>query len=415
MKFIELINHAVSLIFLVFYFYQFIYVIVPFFVKDRKEQKCVLHRYAVLISARNEANVISALIESIKKQTYPGELVDIFVVADNCTDNTAEIARNAGATVWERFNNSAIGKGYAIDFLYNKILESYGNVHDGFFIFDADNLLDQNYISEMNKTFSRGYRIITSYRNSKNFGSNWISAGYALWFLRESKFLNNARMLLGTSCAVGGTGFLFHKDIIEKTGGWKFFLLTEDIQFTVHNVIDGEKIGYCETAMIYDEQPEKFSQSWKQRLRWAKGFIQVFQNYGSELIKAIFTKKSFACYDMTMTIIPAMAFTMLTCAINIVYAIYRLLLGLSIANVIGLIGKAFVSMYFILYFFGLVTTISEWDNIQSTPSKKITYTFTFPIFMLTYIPIGLVAFFKNVKWEPIEHIRSQSIEEFQNK
>lgn len=416
MEFIELINWAVSVIFFVFYFYQFIYVLVPFLIKDRNEQKCVLHKYAVLISARNEAKVISALIESIKKQTYPGELVDIFVVADNCTDNTAEIARNAGATrVWERFNKEAVGKGYAIDFLYSSILEAYGNVHDGFFIFDADNLLDSNYIAEMNKTFSQGYKIITSYRNSKNYDSNWISAGYALWFLRESKFLNNSRMLLGTSCAVGGTGFLFHREIIEKQGGWKFFLLTEDIEFTVHNVIQGERVGYCKTAVVYDEQPERFSQSWKQRLRWAKGFLQVFRNYGSDLIKGIFKNKSFACFDMTMTIVPAMVFTILTAIINVIYAIYRAVMGMSIGGILLLIFKAFASMYLIIFAFGVVTTISEWDNINSSTGKKIAYTFTFPIFMFTYIPITMVAIFKNVKWEQIEHVRSKTIEEMGQK
>lgn len=413
MRFIELINRIVSLMFFVFYFYQFVYVLVPFLIKDPKEEKSVLHKYAVLISARNESKVIEALIKSIKKQTYPGKLIDIFVVADNCTDNTAELARNAGAIVWERFNKEKVGKGYAIDFLYNKIIENYGDVHDGFFVFDADNLLAPEYIAEMNKTFSRGYKIITSYRNSKNFDSNWISAGYALWFLRESKFINNARMLLGTSCAVSGTGFLFHKKIIEKHGGWKYFLLTEDIQFTIQNVIDGEKIGYCETAMLYDEQPEKFSQSWKQRLRWAKGFIQVFQSYGRELITNIFKKKSFACYDMMLTIVPGMIVTFITCSVYLLYGIYRFSVGLSVMGVIVLMIKALFGMYCILYFFGFITTVTEWDKIHSTPAKKIAYTFTFPLFMLTYIPIGIVALFKNVKWEQIEHVRAKTIEDME--
>lgn len=415
MEFIRLINHAVSVMFLIFYFYQFVYVLVPFLLKDRRTKETVLHKYAVLISARNESKVISALVDSIKNQTYPGELIDIFVVADNCTDNTAEIARNAGAIVFERFNKEEVGKGFAIDFLYGKILENYGNVHDGFFIFDADNLLDPNYITEMNKTFSDGYKIITSYRNSKNFDSNWISAGYALWFLRESQFLNYPRMLLGTSCAVGGTGFLFHRSIIEKKGGWKFFLLTEDIEFSVQNVIDGETIGYCKTAIIYDEQPEKFSQSWKQRLRWAKGFLQVFQNYGADLIKNIFKKKSFACYDMTLTIVPAIFLTVLTSLINVVYAVYRWLSGMSITAILGILFQGFGNMYLILFALGVITTISEWKNISSSSVKKIAYTFTFPIFIFTYIPITFVALFKNVKWEQIEHVRSKTIDEIKGK
>ena len=90
-----------------------------------------------------------------------------------------------------------------------------------------------NYISEMNKLFDNGYKVITSYRNSKNFNSNWISAGYALWFLRESKYLNNARMILNTSCAISGTGFLVSDEIIKRNNGWKYHLLTEDLEFSV--------------------------------------------------------------------------------------------------------------------------------------------------------------------------------------
>ena len=86
-------------------------------------------------------------------------------------------------------------------------------------MFDADNVLDVNYFREMNKTFDNGAKASTSYRNSKNYDSNWISAGYAVWFLREAKFLNQARLTLNTSCAVSGTGFFIAADIIEKNGG----------------------------------------------------------------------------------------------------------------------------------------------------------------------------------------------------
>ena len=91
-----------------------------------------------------------------------------------------------------------------------------------YFVFDADNVLDRNYIFEMNKTFSNGYDIITSYRNSKNYGDNWITAGYALWFLWESEFLNRGRMLLGNSCAVSGTGFYLAVELLKNMGAGNF-------------------------------------------------------------------------------------------------------------------------------------------------------------------------------------------------
>ena len=155
--------------------------------------------------------VIGQLVKSIKNQNYPMELVDIFVVADNCTDQTASVARKAGAIVRERFNKAQVGKGYALDYMIKIIERDFflTKNYDGIFVFDADNLLDENYIAEMNKTFNQGYRVVTSYRNSKNYDQNWISAGYALWFLHEAEYLNLPRMVLKSSCAISGTGFLY--------------------------------------------------------------------------------------------------------------------------------------------------------------------------------------------------------------
>lgn len=376
------------------------------------------HKYAVIISARNESAVIDQLIQSIKKQKYPDELIDTYVVADNCTDNTAEIARKAGAYVYERFNQNQIGKGYALDYILKIILNSpKADEYEGYFVFDADNLLDDQYVAQMNNVFDNGYRVVTSYRNSKNYDTNWISAGYSLWFLRESKYLNNSRMMLGTSCAISGTGFLIHKDIIKKNNGWKHHLLTEDIEFTVDNVIQGEKIGYCGEAVLYDEQPVTFKQSWNQRLRWAKGFYQVFGNYGRDLFKGIFKNKSFSCFDMFMTISPATFITIISALMNAIFLIYGLLTPASsnaiISTTLSSLGNMFIDFYIIFLFFGALTLITEWKKIRARSWKKILHVFTFPIFMFTYMPIAIVAIFKKIEWVPITHTVSKTIEEVQ--
>ncbi len=405
METVGLINHIISIAFTLCYLYQLVYVLTPLFKKRRPEMAAaVLHRYAVLISARNEEAVISALIDSIRGQTYPKELVTVFVLADNCTDQTAAAARKAGAVVFERFNKERVGKGYALDFLLSRIEQDYPpDAFDGFFVFDADNLLDENYISEMNRTFSEGHRIITSYRNSKNYDANWISAGYSLWFLRESQFLNNSRMLLGTSCAVSGTGFLVSRDVVRENGGWKFFLLTEDIEFSVHSIINGERIAFCKKAVLYDEQPTSFLQSWNQRLRWAKGFLQVFRKYGASLARTAVTKKSFAGYDMTMTIAPAMFLTIGSVALTVMAVLAGLLIGTDVTDAVASLAMAGLNAYLLLFALGLITLISEWKRIHCRPVKKILYLFTFPLFLFTYIPIAFVALFKKVEWKPIRH------------
>ena len=245
MNTILIINLVIAVVFSACYAYQLFFLAVPFAKKQEPHKPEVLHRFAVLICARNEEEVIPDLIHSIQGQTYDQRLITIFVMADNCTDATAEVARQAGAVVYTRFNKEKVGKGYALERLIEHIEEDYPQTFDGFFVFDADNVLDCHFIEEMNRTYCDGYEVITSYRNSKNYGDNWISAGYALWFIRESRYLNNSRMLLGTSCAVSGTGFFFSRKVMESIHGWKFHLLTEDIEFSVDQIIKGQKIGFC--------------------------------------------------------------------------------------------------------------------------------------------------------------------------
>jgi cellulose synthase/poly-beta-1,6-N-acetylglucosamine synthase-like glycosyltransferase len=413
MEALKLINFIISVLFFLCYAYQFFYIPVPIIKKERPHSKTKLHKYAVLIAARNEENVITHLIDSISNQTYPKEQITIFVIADNCTDNTAKLAREYGAIVYERFNTELVGKGYALDYLTQHIARDYGkNRFDAYFVFDADNLLEENYIEEMNKTFSDGYQIVTSYRNTKNYGDNWISAGYALWFLRESKFLNNARMLLGTSCAVSGTGFMLSREVLKKNRGWKFYLLTEDIEFTVHNAVAGEKIGYCGTAVIYDEQPTTFIQSWHQRLRWARGYLQVFNKYGKDLIKGIF-KGKFACFDMSMSIMPAIVLTLLSVIINLTAAVVGAVVGDDIMIAVKSVLETIQNAYIMMFALGLITLITEWRKIHTSIYKKIFYAFTFPLFMFTYVPISIAALFVKTSWKPIKHSRSISLREMQ--
>ena len=410
MEYIVIFNYIISILFTVCYFYQFIYVFIGLLKNKIKYKAKTKHKYAIVVSARNEETVIGHFIHSIKEQEYPSELIDIFVVTDNCKDGTAGIAENAGAIVYERKDEELVGKGYALNWLFGKIKEDYSDRgYEAFIIFDADNVVDSHFVDEMNNVFDNGYRIITSYRNSKNYDTNWITAGYSLWFLREAKYLNNARMQLGTSCAVSGTGFLVSADVLEERGGWKYHLLTEDIEFTTDSIINGEKIGYCPDAILYDEQPTEFKQSYKQRLRWAKGFIQVFRNYGGKLFKGIF-KGNFSCYDMFMTLMPAIVFTVLGVIVNIIaIPVGAVSNSFDVMMFFEGLARTVLSVYMMFFVMGLLTTITEWNQIHCSTLKKILYLFTFPVFMLTYVPISLMALFMKVKWEPIEHIVTKTV------
>ncbi|MBR0303855.1 MAG: glycosyltransferase, partial [Clostridia bacterium] len=164
MNVVKAINIVISVLFTVCYAYQFFYIAVPFYKKGKPHKRTYVNRFAVLIAARNEQGVIEHLIRSIQDQTYPSEYVDIYVVADNCTDGTAAVSRELGAIVYERFNKTEIGKGYALEALLENIARDYPRGFDGYFVFDADNLLAPDYIERMHETFCSGYEVVTSYR-----------------------------------------------------------------------------------------------------------------------------------------------------------------------------------------------------------------------------------------------------------
>ena len=357
-------------------------------------------------------------MRSIKEQDYPSELIDVFVVADACTDRTAKEARRAGAIVYERNDLARKGKSWVLDYGFDRILNEYPDKYEAFFVFDADNLLSPGYVTEMNKLFDQGFLVGTSYRNSKNFDSSWVSSAYALWFLREAKFLNNSRMLCGTGCAISGSGWMVSARIVQGMHGWDFHTLTEDIQFSTFCAANGIRIGYA-PAEFYDEQPLTFKASWTQRMRWTKGFYQVFFSYVGDLVHGV-RKKRFGAYDMLMTIAPGNILTLVSAFVNSVYLVIGSLSHGFLATqnelsmAVGSLVMTFASMYVTFFVLAVITTVSERKHIRCRKGRRwriITNLFTFPLFMMTYIPINVAALFMKVEWVPTKHTVSMSMED----
>ncbi|WP_073294997.1 glycosyltransferase family 2 protein [Parolsenella massiliensis] len=416
---IVVFNFIIWAFFTFAYLYQALYILVTWrrgTVKLPPAKKN--HRYAFFIAAHNEESVIANLVRSIKEQDYPSELIDVFVVADACTDRTAKEARRAGAIVYERNDLARKGKSWVLDYGFDRILNEYPGKYEAFFVFDADNLLSPGYVTEMNKLFDQGFLVGTSYRNSKNFDSSWVSSAYALWFLREAKFLNNSRMLCGTGCAISGSGWMVSSRIIQGMHGWDFHTLTEDIQFSTFCAANGIRIGYA-PAEFYDEQPLTFKASWTQRMRWTKGFYQVFFSYVGDLIHGV-RKKRFGAYDMLMTIAPGNILTLVSAFVNTVYLVIGSLSHGFLATqnelsmAVGSLVMTFGSMYVTFFILAIITTISERDHIRVRKGRRwriVSNLFTFPLFMMTYIPINVAALFMKVEWVPTKHTVSMSMED----
>ncbi len=395
------------------YSYQIIYLIVPLLRKARPHKPAKRNRFAILVAARNEERVLPFLLQSIAKQDYPSELLDVFVIADNCTDATAEIAKQYGATVYTRVDHEKVGKGYALHDLIEHI-RSDGALdrYDAFLIFDADNVLRQDYISQINRTCSDGYDAFCGYRNSKNYGDNWVSAGYAIWYLHESTHMNRSRSLLGTSGIVNGTGFGFTRRVLELCGEWKFFTLTEDIEFNTWCVTHGVRVGYCHEAMAYDEQPARFRQSWRQRTRWAQGGLQVAVKYSGQLLRGLFRGgwQTWACFETATLSLWGYGMSAITFGLTmLVTFLAERWLGIAQSLLLAVV-TAFLSMMAI----GALTLITEWKRIPVTGTgKKLMGLVAFPMFMLSFIPITASAIFRKFEWQQIDHTVAVSAAELQ--
>ncbi len=363
-----------------------------------------------MIAARNEEKVIGNLLKSIKAQDYPQELVDIYVVADNCTDSTAEVSRQCGATVYERFEPNVVGKGYAIAFLLDHIKNDHPDkAYDGFFIFDADNLLCKSYITEINKQFSNGYPVVTGYRNTKNFCDSWISAGYGIYFIFESEHTNRIRDYLFNGSFLSGTGYVFSSKLLDELGGWNYFSLSEDFEFTADLISRGKKIGYCPDAVLYDEQPTRLGSSIYQRSRWIKGFFQMFSRFSGSLAKALFTRGSFAAYDMLMFLAAIFAGVITTIKFFSIFWPDKDFYGLLFCLI-----NFLVSTYLGCYLMGLVTLLTEHKKIKCPKWKLVLYSFTYPIFMYSFGLVFIHAAFSRPQWKPVPHHAALTIDQLEN-
>ena len=422
---LRMTNYIIAVVFFVCYTYQFLYIPVPWLLAKRKAAKAAAleatpHNYAVLICARNESAVIADLIGSLRSQTYDQSLLHIFVLADNCTDDTSDIARSAGATVYERFNNVQVGKGYALQTLLGHLEQDYPAGFDGYFVFDADNILDPGYIAAMNRTFSQGHDIVTSYRNSKNYGDNWISASYALHWLRTVRMEHRARSVFGLATRIQGTGFLFASELVKN--GWHYTSLTEDRAFTADAVAAGYPISYCDAAVFYDEQPVSLRIALRQRIRWAKGHLQAFAETGWPLWKHVFTSHdaptAFMSYDMFLLVCPRALWSIFTYAARLLCAIA---LWLFTKESFGVVGAAllawaagFGKRWLRNAVIALYVFLTERRHMPALPwYRKLWFAVTFPLFDVIGRISTVIALFSHVDWKPIPHDCAAGIDEMQ--
>ncbi len=407
MEYLYIIQMALVWILTIFWAYQFIVSIcslIKFKEKPIIEEK--ENRFMAIIPAHNEEAVVANLVESLKNQNYPKELYDIYVIADNCTDKTAQVAKEAGAIVYERFDENKKTKGYALQwFLAQKIEENAP--YDAFCVFDADNIADKNFLKAMNKKLCQGENVVQGYRDIKNPTDNWITAGYAIFYWTMNRFYHLARYNLGLSPLLNGTGFMVRFDVIKPTG-WDTKTLTEDIEFSLKNIIEGRKLGWATDAIVYDEQPTGFKQSWSQRSRWTVGHIQCMKEYTGMLALAVKEKKTLMNFDGLLYILGSIPMFVLTLILILMNFIVFAANGMTLAE----LGINILRYLIPTFIFPILTAILIMMLDKKPIKPMIKGLLFYPLFLGSWLLINFKCLFKReTSWEKIEHVRDIKINE----
>ena len=399
MEYLYILQQAMVWIITIYWIYQLVISVCSLIkVKEKPLVEDKEHRFMMIIPAHNEEKVVRELVESLQNLDYNKKLYDIYVIADNCTDNTAQIAKDAGAIVYERFDEKHKTKGYALQwFLQQKIEEDAP--YDAFCIFDADNIVDKNFLKAMNKKLNQGEDVVQGYRDIKNPSDSWVTAGYALFYWTMNRFYHLARYNLGLSPLINGTGFMVKFDVV-KPDGWQTKTLTEDIEFSLKRIIAGKKLGWATDAIVYDEQPVGFKQSWSQRSRWTVGHIQCLHEYTKPLAVAVKDNKTVMNFDGLLYMlgsIPMFILTILLLVLNIVIFLTK---GMTVNDLMWNAVRYIVPTFFLPILTGIMIMIIDKKPIRPMLKGLALY----PLFLGSWLLINFKCLFKReTSWEKIEH------------
>ena len=359
-------------------------------------------KFAVLIAARNEELVIGPLINSLLTQNYPPELYDIWVIPNNCTDNTALAARNFGARVLE-FPGKAHSKGEVLQFAYHRLR---GRRYDAYCVFDADNVVHRDFLMEMNHAYMAGARAAQGYRDSKNPYDTAISGCYSIYYWMMDRFHNAGRSALSLSAMIGGTGFMVSQQLLDKLGDWQAQTISEDLELTAQTLLAGERVRWVPKAITYDEQPNSWEQSFKQRRRWTSGTIQVARAYFPAVARKMVREPGLPLADLGATLlIPAYQISALaSLAVGALAAAMGCLTlrGAILAALAAVGANLFSAALTATALAAIVITLEgKWDR-RLLPALGAYW-----LFLLTWIPITAACFVKDTTvWEEIRHTRN---------
>ncbi|MBO2943467.1 glycosyltransferase family 2 protein [Paenibacillus sp. F411] len=392
--------------------YQFVFSIFGMYTKKKKKHFEPRKSFAVLVAAHNEEQVVGALMENLKQLNYPRELYEVFVICDNCTDRTADIVREHGMHACVRTNQNLRGKGYAIEWML-KELWAMPRQFDAVVMFDADNLAHPDFLKEMNDDLCSGAKVIQGYIDTKNPEDSWITAAYGVSYWYINRLWQNSRHNLNMANFLGGTGMCFETNLLKEIG-WGATSLVEDLEFTMRSVMRGIHPKFNYHAKVFDEKPLTFKASARQRLRWMQGHFTVARRYFFPLLWRALKERSIVKLDLALYGANVYIVLLTFILTAVLWADAAFFDGPNIAN---LYGQLPVWLSFTAIAANVLTFLTAMILEKVTFKKVYAYLVLFPVYLLSWYPITVYAFFtqNNKQWSHTQHTRVVRLEEVQSK
>jgi cellulose synthase/poly-beta-1,6-N-acetylglucosamine synthase-like glycosyltransferase len=349
----------------------------------------------IVLPAHNEASVIGATVGRLLTIEYPEHLYSIHIIADHCSDNTAQAARSAGAVVHERNEGPRTGKGAALSWLFQRILEK--EQCDAVVIFDADTRVDPGFLRVMDWRLAQGDQVIQGQHVISNPNQGWFSALTWAMFLIDNRFQNLGRSNLGWSAKNMGDSICFRVDILLQMGWGEG--LTEDYHLRHKLLLNGIRIVYEPASVGYGEAPITWSRARAQRARWLRGTRDTSQHYVKHLLGEGLKRRNLALLDGALqAIFPS--YSTLSLLALIVFAIQVAIDYFIEPGFPGLLLGAWAAMVVTLLIYPLIGLA-----LERAPARAYIAILLGPYFILWRTWLALISRFgrKQVTWIRTEH------------
>lgn len=306
-------------------------------------------RFAVLVPAHNEELLIRRVVGSLLAVDYPPDLYCLHIIADNCTDCTAELARAAGATVHERNDPERRGKGYALRWLFGQLLAD-PTAGDAFVVVDADSLVNSGFLRALDRRLQRGAVAIQAYDTVLNTAASWGTALRYIAFCLLHYLRPLGRKLFSGSAGLKGNGMVFRRAVLEGMD-WDAFSVTEDLQFHLDLLLGGHVVEFAPDAVVWSEMPGSLQAAHAQNARWESGRLDLLGSYVPGLLRAALTQRRFVLFDAAMEhIIPPFSVSFAAAVVVVAAAAlggWSAALGLGLFALLGQVAYTLIGLWLV--------------------------------------------------------------------